>query len=115
MDFIPAEVYNVINLLIILFLSSIYMPKYNRLPVNSAIIDPNNGFFIAVFFTLFIGLRPISEVFVDMTQYQGVFDRWSGVFVFNIFAENFIYDNLMLFCASIQFPPVLFYLMIAAI
>lgn len=115
MDFIPAEYYNVINLLIILFLSSIYIPKYNRLPVNSAIIDPNNGFFIAVFFILFIGLRPISEVFVDMTQYQGVFNRWSGVFVFNIFAENFIYDNLMYFCASIQFPPVLFYLMIAAI
>lgn len=117
MDFIPAEYYNVINLLIILFLSLRYIPKYNRLVENhnSYIADSSTGILIAVFFILFIGLRPISTIFIDMTQYQGIYDRWSDTFVFNISAENFLYDNLMYFCASIQFPPVLFYLMIAAI
>lgn len=114
-NIIPAEYYSTINLLIILLLTFKYIPKYNRLSANSIISDRSNGMLIAMFFVLFIGLRPISDVFVDMTQYQDIYSLWPKSFIFDIFAVNFIYDNLMYFCASIQFPPILFYLMVAAI
>ena len=116
MDFIPAEYYSIINLLFVIILTLNVIPRYSRVRTNALLVSrTNTGLLIAVFFCLFIGLRPISEIFVDMTQYQGFYERWSGSFHFSLFAENFIYDNLMYFCASIQFPPVLYYLMIASI
>lgn len=115
MNIIPAEYYGTINLLVVLLLTLLFIPKYSRTSSKSIVEDRKSGVLIAVLFILFIGLRPISSVFVDMTQYQGLYDRWSGEFAFNKSAENIIYDNLMGFCASIKFPPELFYLMIAAI
>ena len=117
MGFIPAQYYNTINLLLILLFTIGIIPKYRQLGANVVLSKStaSSGLMLAILFSFFIGLRPISSVFIDMTQYQGIYNRWSGDFEFSIFAENFIYDNLMNYLASIQFPPVLFYLMIAAI
>lgn len=114
MDFIPAEIYNIVNLLIVVLLTFIYIPQYSRInPDSTNRILSKGEYFWLMFFIVFIGLRPISWVFADMSQYQGYYERWSGVFTFDVHAENLIYDNLMFFLASIKFPPVLFYLMIA--
>lgn len=74
------------------------------------------GIFWTLSFILFIGLRPISSVFIDMTQYWGLYQRYGGEsFIFSWGTENLIYDNLMYYFVSIKFPPKLFYLIIAAI
>lgn len=65
---------------------------------------------------LFIGCRPISEYFVDMTQYLGIYQRNGGnPFVFTFDTDNFIYDNFLNFCASVYLEPRIFYIIIATI
>ena len=117
MDLIPAIYYNNINLIIILFLTLVIIPKYRRMNGNRGVVANNSSaeLLIVVFFILFIGTRPISEVFADMPQYLGWYDRWIGEYRFSIDEENFIYDNLMYYCASVHFPPILYYVMIAAV
>lgn len=115
MDFIPAQDYATINYLIVLLLTILYIPKYRIANSYHRNSPPGGGVLVLILFIVFIGYRPISEVFADMRQYQGIYERWDGFFIFDIHAENVIYDNLMYYFASISFPPTMFYPLIACI
>lgn len=114
-----AILYQYIYLLLVLLLTIPQIIKYSKIQrrkMYQRIVDKNSPTFIlASFFTIFIGLRPISEIFVDMPQYLGIYERWNGIFEFSIDTENIIYDNLMYWLASIRFEPTLFYVLIASI
>jgi len=114
---IPAIYYYDIYIILVLFLTFFAVRKYSGMKYDETVSNSTYahiGFLVCLFFIFFIGMRPISEVFVDMTQYQGIFDRWVGQFFFDWDAQNLIYGNLMNYLASIQFPPVMFYLIVAA-
>ncbi len=118
MIFLPAEQYHQAYLLIVLVLSIIVILQYrdrhsNYLSINKR--ERVNGFLITLFFTVFIGTRPISEVFDDMTQYYGIFSRWDEPFHFDWSVSNKLYDNLMCWFASMSVSPTIFYIIIAAI
>lgn len=119
MNFIPAEYYNTIYLFIVLFLSVIFLSKYNkRVGANiyqTPVVSGSVSFWILIFFVLFIGFRPISEVFVDMTAYVGRLNRWSGPWDFRWDVENFLYDNFLNYCCSIELNPIIFYTIISTI
>ena len=74
-------------------------------------------FILALFFTLFIGLRPVSErYFVDMAAYSFSYSASLGdAFVFDWSADNFVFDNYLLFLSSHDVPQEFFFLSIAAI
>lgn len=119
MNFIPAKFYYDIYLVILLILSIYHFSKYiYRMESRLSSIGHTQritGFIILLFFTLFIGLRPISAVFVDMAQYWGIYMRWNDTFIFDWHNDNLIYGNLVYYLASIKFEPVRFYLLIASI
>lgn len=114
---IPAILYYDIYLILVTILTVFAVWRYFRMTDSALITNANyarGGLLVCMFFILFVGTRPISEVFVDMTQYQGIYDRWSGPFLFDWDAENLIYDNLMFYLSSIDFHPVYFYIGVAA-
>lgn len=56
---------------------------------------------VAMFFTVFVGLRPIAGEFVDMMNYYGSYVLHEGsMFIFKPTAENLIWDNLFSWWAS---------------
>lgn len=118
MDIIPALYYYDVYLFIITILSfscfSFYGRRKGYLQLNAQ-TDNKRAFIAFVFFAIFVGLRPISAVFADMTQYKGVYERWGGSFTFDWDTENLLYDNQMAWFASIRLEPVLYYVYIALI
>lgn len=119
MNFIPAEIYYNVYLIILLILSIYYFSLYSNRNIRSLqtlkYSQKYTGILILSFFVLFIGLRPISEVFADMTSYYGLYNRWSGPFEFTLDTDNKIWDNLNRWLASIQFDPFFYYILIAFI
>ena len=76
------------------------------------------GFFIlTLFLVLFIGLRPVSEMyFVDMEAYSSYYAlRLGDPFDFNWSTDNIIFDNYLLFLSSRGIPQEVFFLSIALI
>ena len=119
MELIPAQYYEPLYLLIVTVLSFLFFSGYRYTSNDSLGLRDqgvHGGFIICLFMILFIGTRPISEVFVDMTQYVGILYREGGLpFKFDWQEDNIIYNNLMYYFASINFPPILFYILIAGI
>lgn len=116
---IPAAYYKTIYLIIVTLMSlGVYIQYQRRNGLREfkhTSTDTIAGTLV-LFMVLFIGLRPISEVFADMAQYWGIYQRIGGdSFIFSWDTDNIIYDNLMLYLVSIKFPPIWFYLLIAAI
>ena len=118
-DSIVAYFYQYIYLFIVLILSIPIMHRYLRhknVPEQLCVTDnQTSAFLLAIMMTVFIGLRPIHEVFADMPQYLGIYLSWDDSFEFSWDRENYFYDNLMLGLASIQFNPTLFYVLISFI
>ena len=118
---IPASYYQPIYLFIVTILTFICLNKYrNYSSINQQSERRQGGFIlimVAALFTLFIGLRPISEqFFVDMASYASVYQYWQGEeFDFNWDTENLLFDNLMTFLSSKAVPVQVFFLLIAAI
>ncbi len=74
------------------------------------------SFVFAVLVALFIGLRPQHSVFIDMNNYIGYFYHMQGGrFHFDIYAENFIFDNLFEWMATNMSHWASFFLVIATI
>lgn len=119
MNIIPAEYYQAIYLSIVAVCFFFVYPLYES-RTESAIdrtppISSNSAFYFVVLIILFIGLRPISSVFIDMTQYVDICNVDHPELYITWDHNNLIYDNLMFWLATIGFPPTLFYLFIAAI
>lgn len=74
------------------------------------------GWLITIFMILYIGLRPIDPIFVDMTGYDIMYNKFFGNdFSFETHTTNFIFDNLFYFMACAEIPESLFFLLIATI
>lgn len=116
---IVAELYHTVYLLLVTFFSLVWFSKYNN-RVGSSFVRPSTsnytaGVSIAVVLALFIGTRPISPVFPDMPQYVGILERYGGIpFTFDYNADNLIWDNMLLYFASIRLSPIIYYVMIAS-
>ncbi len=114
---IPAELYQDVYLIIVMLLVLFTIPSY-KIQENALLYQNGNHkcIWLLIFFIFFIGLRPLSNVFADMSQYVGYLSYWKGLpFHVNFLVENKIYDNLMMFLACNDFPYPLFYILIAAI
>ena len=114
---LPAELYHDVFLIFVLLLAIFSLPNYAISDCDSLSTNFSpKGIFLLITITLFIGLRPLSIVFADMGQYKDMLDSYQGtIFQFNSEAENFIYDNLMIYLACDGFPYTLYYLMIAGL
>ena len=120
MEITSAQYYVYIYMMVVTIFSFRYLNRYwHRIGgelIAARTSDSANGWLTAIFFILFIGTRPINgDVFNDMPQYLGIYETFSGSFEFTWDTNNFIYDNLMLFLASMRFAPEMFYILIAAI
>ena len=119
MAIIPAQYYEVVYLLVVTVLTILYIVRYKANPqteYRSFASEKIIGLTICGFMIFFIGTRPISEVFVDMAQYDTFYNLYDGItYEFDPHTTNIIYDNLMFFLISIRFAPVYFYVLIAAI
>lgn len=74
------------------------------------------GWTISIFMILFIGLRPVDRVFVDMNGYDIMYNKyWGNDFSFETETTNIIFDNLFYFMACYMIPERLFFLLIAFI
>ncbi|CDA84111.1 EpsG family protein [uncultured Bacteroides sp.] len=118
MDLIPAQYYYDVYLVMVTLLSFSCLTFYNGRDVSLSLnVNQENkkAFRLFFIFAIFVGVRPISEYFADMTQYYGIYTRWSGSFTFNWDVENLLYDNQMMWFANIRLEPVIYYLYIAFI
>lgn len=114
---ISAEYYQDIYLLFVLLLALFKIPNYRIINRQSSLTSSYLATFcLMIIVALFIGLRPLSDVFADMPQYYGYLQNYHFTeFKFDFGVENLIYDNLMMFLACSNFPYPLFYLLIAVI
>lgn len=118
MELIPAQYYYGVYLVIATILCTFcFLVYYGRNAHLSLGVQAESikAFLIFLFFAIFIGIRPISTIFVDMTQYFGIYCRWTGVFTFDWNAENLLYDNQMMWFASKRLNPVIYYVYISFI
>ena len=75
---IPATAYFSIFLVLVTFFSIPVIGNYNK-TLNSKYCDNKNiALGLALFLTLFIGLRPVHPVFADMVGYAANYDYYSN-------------------------------------
>lgn len=114
---IPAEIYQTVYLLFVLMLAFFNFQNYriNNFQAEYSRTSPATVL-VTIIVIVFIGLRPLSDVFADMPQYYDYLQHFHNTsFRFNTDVENIIYDNMMMYLACNNFPYPLFYLFIAAI
>ena len=117
---ISGQYYSIIYLLVVVVLSIMVLFRYSfysvsRLHQHNKAID--FSFFVALVFALFIGFRdPYSSVFGDSLLYSQLYEAFLGEsFRWNWNADNFIYDNLLLWMSSINLPVEVFYITISVL
>lgn len=119
---LEARYYYNIYLLIVTFATIVESLNYARYSDNRLVQKstmPAAWFAplaFTVFMILYIGLRPLSGVFVDMMNYNQfyyiVYGHW---FDFDWDVENYLFDNLFNHMASEEIDIRLFFLLLAAI
>lgn len=115
---ISAEYY-VIIFYIIVFIGTLIVLRNNNDNIRVEFQnrkESRTAFFLAIFFSLFIGLRPISIEFVDMVGYAGRYD-WlqnSGQ-IYSLDTDNWLFDNLILYSAHNGYTKQLFFCVISII
>jgi len=68
------------------------------------------GFFLLIFVILYMGLRPIHGVFVDMTTYNGRFENFQKVGVTMMDNPNdYLFDLFTLLCSKIMTAQMYFF------
>lgn len=117
---IPAQYYSYIYLLLVTILTIGLSNKYSLFPksrLNSKTAYENNiiGYIIAITFSLFIGTRPFSYLFVDMMNYRLYYNTfyYGNVFDIDWGTENFIFDNLFAWCGANYLSIATFILVVA--
>lgn len=114
---IKAELYQYIYIIIIILLTLLTSYGLRSIQKENSRKSHLLGFFLMIFMIVFIGTRPPSEVFADMTQYIGTYLLLFGgaPFEFSFHTDNIIYDNYIMWCASNYVDPTVFYISIALI
>ena len=119
---IPAEYYETIYLLVVLFMTMRLIPLYTAQvvcsPRDSHLSKSVAGFYLTVLIVVFIGFRPISNVFYDTVAVAGLYDAVSDGDPFAIMRMgdfNFIYTPLLVSCSMGGIPLEGFLLLISSI
>lgn len=117
---IDASLYHYIYILVVMVISCLEFPKYRNYSitrVNIAYAESiYSSFFLCLFMTIFIGLRPISSVFIDMGGYAGLWSYWSqGTYHFTWDVQNILFDNLRMYMSTAEMPVELFFFLISCI
>lgn len=113
-----ALLYEPIYLIVVVLLTFMAMGQYSQKAIENQVRRNTSqseiAFILAIAFSLAIGLRPQSKVFVDMMNYVQMYNVNRGeVFTFDWGLDNKIYDNLFLFWASNDIGITSFFLLIA--
>lgn len=119
---IPAEYYQTIYLLLVLFMTMRMMQMYTPATVSNLerihVSRVRLARILAVVLIFFIGLRPVSIVFIDtipaVDSYESIQSGDIGA-AMRFYSGNLIYDPLFIFCANIGIPVGCFLTFIAAI
>lgn len=115
---VSATIYYSVYLLIVTSLTIILSLKY-ALYSKSRFNESSSGYLIpsiivATFFCLFIGLRPLHSVFIDMNNYAATYDIISvETFEFNPDHTNVIFDNFISYMAMNGYPIQSFFVIVA--
>lgn len=117
---ISAILYYPVYLLILTVLTFAVYPKYSRYsldrfqPSNAENIFP--ALILTVFITVYIGIRPVSGIFMDMVGVSIEWDMWDeGTFHFSLDRTNFLYDNLRAFMATSGMPVEWLFMLMSVI
>lgn len=113
---IPAEFYKYIYLFLVLVFTSTAL---NSFSINKYYPqDKSKAKFICILFVIFLGSRPYSDLFSDMglyyNYYYGYYDDYRN-FIFDWEAPNLLFDNIEAYFAHIGMPPLMHYILFAAI
>lgn len=116
MDQFIVSIYQYVYTIIVTMLSLPLLKGYNKSITNTS-KRYNTLFFIAVFFAVFIGLRPVSGLyFQDMKGYANLLELFdNSTFFFNKDTDNLIFDNLIMWWASNSLGKTMFFLLISTI
>lgn len=115
-----APYYQSIYLLVVVILSIIVMSQYSRGILErverKSTANVLLTFCIVIFMILFIGFRPIHNIFYDTVVYADYYSHiWGDTFYFEWETENLIFDNFLSFMACSRIPLEIFFLIIAAV
>lgn len=112
---ISAEYYTLIYLLFVTLLTIRVCSTYRATTEELYDERPSNTWLvIPILMALFIGLRPISGLFVDMINYASFWEH-SASSTFDWSAENFIFDNIFALMSGYGYTRTMFFLLIATI
>lgn len=117
-DFIPAEYYYDIYLIIVTLFSLPLLLLYSNASGSRNIVYQNQqriALFMAIFMTIFVGLRPVDAAFADMVVYDAGLSNFYGKFQFIWNTQNKIFDNFYAFFGTYNLGGNLFFTTIAAI
>lgn len=117
---IEAQSYKTVYMLIVTVLTFVFLKQYKAYPQDRLEGDykesPGPVIFLMLFFTLFIGFRPVSGVFWDMGTYASEWDLFAkSHFSFDWEVNNLLFDNFRCFLSSFGFSYYTFFFLIALI
>lgn len=113
---IPATAYFAIFLVLVTIFSIPVIGNYNKTLSLNYIDNKNIALGLALFLTVFIGLRPVHHVFADMVGYAESYDYYSKfVWSLDFYCENLLFDNITSLFASSGVPKDLYFTLLAAL
>ena len=113
---IPATAYFAIFLVLVTIFSIPVIGNYNKTLSLNYIDNKNIALGLALFLTVFIGLRPVHPVFADMVGYAESYDYYSKfVWSLDFYCENLLFDNITSLFASSGVPKDLYFTLLAAL
>lgn len=93
-----------------------YTKRKNYIVNSTPSINLSVGWIVAFLMALFIGYRPLHNVFVDMMNYKEVYEAYLyNDFKFELWRENILFDNLFLYLCANAFDITVFFFLIAVI
>lgn len=95
-------IYDVLTVVLTIILTLSYNSRKSRIRNLNNRTQDKIGFVISMALALFIGFRPMSKIFVDMVNYEEVYQAfmYKQPFEFDTKAENLIFDNLFAFLGA---------------
>lgn len=114
----PAEIYLPIYLLIVTIFTFLTLSKYKPFVFfrKNKLSQVPKAVSLSIFFTIFLGFRPVSTIFGDTGSYDEVYQVIMGNrFYLNLNVPNFIFENIFNFFASQNISINYFFLLISTI
>lgn len=115
-----AKLYYSVYIWVVTFLTIFMATKYSGYSNNRLESHRKETSFSALVLTicmiLFIGFRPVSYIFIDMNNYRELYYAMFGhQYYFYSGAENFLFDNVLGYFASLRLDITYFFFFIALI